>query len=293
MPSLLVSTILVSRCRDARSGVDLRTCRRRRKTKGCPVSIGSNKSGRGRPERRRAGKNLDALTRRRRIPWDVVVFAIVAVLLVGVIAYNLVPKAIDQRETAKFTPSSDNPDPSGGIDGVVKADYPAGRHVAAPQRVAYDKSPPFGGPHDQNWATCTGIVYPLPIRSETAVHSLEHGAVWITYNRDLLSQADIDALETQVSGQPYTLMSPYPGMSSAVSLQSWGRQLQLEGIEDDRIDQFVTALRQNPTISPEPGASCATNGGFDPDNPPPFESTAPGVDAAPMVDPAPGDAGGN
>ena len=43
--------------------------------------------------------------------------------------------------------------------------------------------------------------------------------------------------------------------------------------EDERIDQFIAALRVNPNTHPEPGASCNDLGparGFSQDNPPPF-----------------------
>src|SRR5690606_36339699 len=127
-------------------------------------------------------------------------------------------------------------------------------HVRATQRVAYDQTPPFGGPHDQSWATCTGEVYTNPIRSENAVHSLEHGAIWITYNADRLDADDIATLQAEVDGKPYMFMSPYPDLDSPVTLQSWGHQLQLDSAEDPRIARFVTALRPNPNTHPEPGA---------------------------------------
>ncbi|AII11233.1 DUF3105 domain-containing protein [Rhodococcus opacus] len=220
-----------------------------------------------------------------RIPWLLIGAVVVIVGLIGVIAYNMVPRALERAEAQRYAPSADNPDPSVGIDGVVKVEYPAGNHIQAPQRVAYDQNPPFGGAHDQYWATCTGVVYPEPIRTENAVHSLEHGAVWVAYNPDRLSSDDIAALASKVDGEPYTLMSPYPGLDSAVSLQSWGRQLKLDGATDERIPQFVSALSQNPNTYPEAGASCSTvPGGFDPADPPPFDSSPPGPDAAPMTD---------
>ncbi|AQA21851.1 hypothetical protein BTZ20_3992 [Rhodococcus sp. MTM3W5.2] len=80
--------------------------------------------------------------------------------------------------------------------------------------MAYDKTPPYGGPHDATWATCTGIVYPNAIRTENAVHSLEHGAVWIAYNPDKVSDDQRDALADRVDGKSYMLMSPYPGLDS-------------------------------------------------------------------------------
>ncbi|QBJ96342.1 DUF3105 domain-containing protein [Rhodococcus sp. ABRD24] len=221
----------------------------------------------------------------RRIPWQLIGAVTVVLGLVAVIAYNTVPRALEQAEAQRYAPSSDNPDPSTDIAGVVEAEYPAGNHVQAPQQVAYDKTPPFGGAHDQYWATCTGVVYPEPIRSENAVHSLEHGAVWLTYNPDRISSDDIGALAAKVDGEPYSLMSPYPDLDTTISLQSWGRQLKLDDARDERIGQFITALRQNPNTHPEAGASCSTlRGGFDPDNPPPFAPPASGPDSVPVAE---------
>ncbi|WAM15025.1 DUF3105 domain-containing protein [Rhodococcus sp. JS3073] len=221
--------------------------------------------------------------RRRRLPWLLLAAVVVVVGVVAVVAYTLASGADDGREAHDFAPSADNPDPSLGIEGIVTVDYPPAAHVQAPQRVAYDQSPPFGGAHDQYWATCTGIVYPAAIRSENAVHSLEHGAVWVTYDPDRLSADDVATLAANVDGEPYTLMSPYPGLDSAVSLQSWGHQLKLDDAHDRRISDFLTALRQNPNTYPEPGATCSTvRGGFDPADPPPFDPSAPDADAFPV-----------
>ena len=129
-----------------------------------------------------------------------------------------------------------------------------------------------------------GIVYPEPIRTENAVHSLEHGAVWIAYNPDSLNPSDVDALTSQVNGKPYSLMSPFPGIDSPVSIQSWGHQLKVDSVDDPRIAKFITALKQNPNTHPEAGASCATvPGGFDPNAPFPFDASPPGPDAIPAA----------
>ncbi|MDI9938907.1 DUF3105 domain-containing protein [Rhodococcus sp. IEGM 1351] len=221
----------------------------------------------------------------RRTPWLMIGAVVIIVGLIGIIAYNMVPRAVEKAEAQRYAPSADNPDPSSAIAGVTEVEYPAGNHIQAPQRVAYDQSPPFGGAHDQYWATCTGIVYPEPIRTENAVHSLEHGAVWVAYNPDLLGADDVTALASNVDGKPYTLMSPYPSLDAAISLQSWGHQLKLDDASDPRITQFVTALSQNPNTYPEAGASCSTvPGGFDPADPPPFDPSPPGPDAVPATD---------
>src|SRR5947209_2298435 len=53
-------------------------------------------------------------------------------------------------------------------------------HVDKP--VSYPMTPPVGGNHNPVWQNCNGNVYDKAIRDENAVHSLEHGAVWVTYN---------------------------------------------------------------------------------------------------------------
>ncbi|MGB6070228.1 MAG: DUF3105 domain-containing protein, partial [Rhodococcus sp. (in: high G+C Gram-positive bacteria)] len=181
----------------------------------------------------------------RQIPWLTVAGVVVVVGLVAGLGINLYPKYQDRAEAQKFEPSEANQDPSTGIEGVTMQEYPAALHVGRTQRVAYDQSPPFGGPHDAVWATCTGIVYPEAIRTENAVHSLEHGAVWVTYNPDDLNSDQVQTLADRVDGETQMMMSPYPGLDSPVSLQSWGHQLKLDSVDDERISQFISALRLN------------------------------------------------
>ncbi|MGW4634977.1 DUF3105 domain-containing protein [Nocardia sp. NPDC004415] len=226
--------------------------------------------------------------KKREVPWALLGAGVAIVALIGLLAYSLVPKYLDQAaireaqtDLKEWVPSKDNQDPSAKIEGVVKQDYPAGLHVTPEQRVAYDKSPAYGGPHDGAWANCTGTVYAKPIRMENAVHSLEHGAVWIAYNPDKVDAAGVEKLSNFVKGRQFSLMSPYPGLDSAISLQSWGHQLKLDSADDARIKQFISALRENPYAYPEVGASCS-NPIFDANNPPPFDSSPYGPEAVPM-----------
>ena len=212
-------------------------------------------------------------TARKPKPWGMIIGLIVIVALAGgVFTYAFME--IDAKE--KWVVSEDNQDPSENIPGVVRKDYEAGQHVTAEQRVAYDQSPPFGGPHDNAWAECNGTVYPNPVRTENMVHSLEHGSVWIAYNPDQVKGKDLDTLKAKVEGQPYMLMSPYPGLDKPISLQSWGHQLKLTSATDERVDQFIKSLRQNNYQNPEPGGRCDAQGtGFDVTNPPPYVAEAP------------------
>jgi hypothetical protein len=174
-------------------------------------------------------------------------------------------------------------DPAKNIEGVVVTEYEGGLHAQPGQRVAYTKAPPDGGRHDPIWADCGGTVYAVPVRNENMVHALEHGAVWIAYDTVRIVGADLQKLVSLVDGVPFMMLSPYPGLDQPLSLQSWGHQLKLTDVNDKRIDQFITALRANEITTPEPAARCDSVGtGFDPTNPPPFDPTPPGPDAAPV-----------
>ena len=123
--------------------------------------------------------------------------------------------------------------------------------------VDYPMNPPVGGDHNQAWMTCDGTVYTKAIANENAVHSLEHGAVWVTYN-DKATDADIKTLSDKVSKTPYTLMSPDEDQSGPITLSAWGRQLTVDKASDPRVEQFLTKYVQG-SQTPEPGAAC-TNG---------------------------------
>ncbi len=120
--------------------------------------------------------------------------------------------------------------------------------------LTYPTSPPVGGDHNPYWQNCVGDIYPAQIANEHAVHSMEHGAVWVTY-RPGLPAAQVAALAARVRDRPYLLMSPYPGLDRPISLQAWGYQLKVDSADDPAIDQFIRAYRIR--AAPEPGATCA------------------------------------
>jgi Protein of unknown function (DUF3105) len=127
---------------------------------------------------------------------------------------------------------------------------PGGQHTSA--TVDYDQTPPAGGEHNPVWQNCG--YYSEPIRDENAVHSLEHGAVWITYSPDL-PQDEVETLSDLAESQTYILVSPYEDQPSPVVATAWGKQLQLDSAEDPDLERFIGAYRQGPD-TPEPGAAC-------------------------------------
>ena len=110
--------------------------------------------------------------------------------------------------------------------------------------------PPVGGTHDPRWQNCG--IYTEPVDTGPAVHSMEHGAVWITYRPDLPAE-DVAVLQDMVLGESYMLLSPYPELKSDVVATAWGVQLEPDSISDERIDEFVNRYRGG---GPEPGAPC-------------------------------------
>ncbi len=167
----------------------------------------------------------------------VIVGLIVAVFIAGFAALVI----LDARQKAASTPPGE----------VQTYDVgPAGQHTQAD--VDYEQNPPAGGEHNDVWQNCG--YYAEPVRDENAVHSLEHGAVWITYSPDL-SEDEVERLRDIAESQSYILVSPYEGLPSPIVASAWGKQLSLESAEDPDLERFIGAYRQGPQ-TPEPGAVC-------------------------------------
>jgi hypothetical protein len=137
------------------------------------------------------------------------------------------------------------------IDGVESFAGLVTQHVAT--SVDYPQTPPVGGPHNAVWQNCG--VYTEPVANEHAVHSLEHGTVWITYQPDLPA-SQLQTLQDITRRSSHRLLSPYPGIDSPIILSAWGFQLRLESADDPRLNQFIQKYEQGPS-TPERGAVCS------------------------------------
>jgi hypothetical protein len=129
-----------------------------------------------------------------------------------------------------------------------------------PGPIPYDRLPPPGGPHAPVWANCGVYAQPVPV--EMAVHSLEHGAVWITYRPDLPPPAVL-TLQALARGETHVLVSPWgplPPLPSAVVASAWGFQLLVDDASDPRLAEFVRRYLNGP-LAPEPGAPCRGGAG--------------------------------
>lgn len=135
------------------------------------------------------------------------------------------------------------------LDAVTAYDDLSTEHVTG--SYDYEQTPPVGGPHDEVWLDCG--VYDEPVRDENAVHDLEHGTVWISYRPDLPA----DDVATLAEALPQNgILAPYDGLPAPVVVTVWGRQLHLDGADDERLALFVAEYADGVT-APEPMASCA------------------------------------
>jgi hypothetical protein len=194
-------------------------------------------------------KRQQAAQKRKRIIGfsigGVAILAVIA-LVVGVIVANSTPKA----------------DPSAiSIKGLKTFSNLTAVHVADGTTVDYAKDygmdPPAGGNHWGVWLNCG--VYNQPQQNERAVHDLEHGAVWVTYDPDKLSDAQVTALVAKLP-KTYITVSPYPGLPTAVVASAWGKQVQLTGVNDSRLGKFIDKFWRA-ADAPEPTSPCT--GGID------------------------------
>lgn len=147
------------------------------------------------------------------------------------------------------------------IEGQEEVEVPSATHVEG--EVPYEEVapvetdegtalPPLGGDHDAVWQNCG--FYSEPVRNENAVHSLEHGAVWLTYRPDLPAD-QVTTLERLAQENSYLLVSPYEDLAAPVVATAWGIQLELESVDDERLMPFVVRYLQGEQ-TPEPGAAC-------------------------------------
>jgi hypothetical protein len=142
--------------------------------------------------------------------------------------------------------------PEPELEGVVTFPRPSRGHEVN-LNIPFGELPPAGGSHDPAWQTCG--VYDEPINTANALHSMEHGAAWITHQPDLPAE-EIEAIRDHFEGQTFTLISPYPEQRSPIVLTAWGVQLEVDSINDERVDQFIERYRLGPN-TPERGASCS------------------------------------
>jgi hypothetical protein len=148
-----------------------------------------------------------------------------------------------------------------GVPGTIVVPVSSANHVSG--HVDYPTSPPAGGNHNAVWQTCG--FYTVSVTNEYAVHSLEHGAVWITYNA-AVDQTIKNTLAAKAKVGGYVLVSLYPDNPTPIVVTAWARQLRLERYDDALVNKFIDVYGTDGPTIPEKGASCRGIG-IPPDRP--------------------------
>ena len=131
------------------------------------------------------------------------------------------------------------------------------------ENVDYPTIPPAGGNHLGIWHTCG--IYKVELLDEAAVHSLEHGAVWVTYKPEIAKE-EIIKLTTMLSSRSKILLSPHPEQISPIVATAWGRRLEVESSNDLRLEKFVDFFVDG-EAAPEAGITCDRGIGRPPNDP--------------------------
>ena len=168
---------------------------------------------------------------------------VAAVVLVGVVLAGAALYRWVSQDNSDVVPEQ--------LPGVVRYDVSNGDdHTKG--HVDYPQTPPVGGPHNPKWQNCG--FYSGTVQNELAVHSLEHGAVWITYRAPLASSARA-ALTELAKSNDYVLVSAYDDLPAPFVVSAWRHQLRLTSFDKTRIDSFVRVFSGG-TTAPEPIGSC-------------------------------------
>jgi hypothetical protein len=177
------------------------------------------------------------------------VVLVAAVAVAGIAASGNHSRALPSATVTRLYP--------GAPAGTQVFDVPTRSHTTA--HVAYPQTPPVGGLHAPIWLNCG--IYDQPVPAENAVHSLEHGVVWITYDPARLDSSQLDILRGLVAAHyrgadRYIILSPYPGLPAPVVASAWGVQLRAQRVNDPAISEFVDYFLEGPE-TPELGGRCS------------------------------------
>ncbi len=170
-------------------------------------------------------------------------------------AAELARAEVGREETTNMLPADGKkPDPARKLPEDPPAGirvYPATTNATVRGPIEYGREPPTNGDHDPLWQNCG--FYERPIEDRRAVHSMDHGVVWITY-RPNLPAGQLKELRSY-GGERYVLISPYPVQDAPVIATSWRVQLELRGADDPRLRQFVDQFRLS-ELAPLSGNRC-------------------------------------
>lgn len=201
-----------------------------------------------------AFKKREAASRRNRILG--IVGAVVALIVVagGVTAALYFGTQQQEAQSAPTPIPEQTVDPDlleGSYDQRLQL-FPGLLATHTTDPVTYEETPPVGGAHDPVWLNCG--VYNEPQQNENAVHSLEHGAIWIAYDPAKIDPNRVDAV-IALAPDTYTIIAPYQGLGDAMAISAWGAQLRFTEVDDPAVVTFIDQFWRS-ADAPEPSAPC-------------------------------------
>ena len=185
-------------------------------------------------------KTAAALRKARRDgpPTAAIVVGVILLALVAVVVFTTYQTIVARSQVTQ------------PIEGIEQFPGLERGHIEAP--VAYAQTPPVGGQHHPAWQNCG--TYTQRIQNENAVHSLEHGAVWIT-NQPNLPAAEVQTLQSLTRQSGFRRLSPYPDLPSPIVASARGLPTETGAGRRSPLERFIKTYEQSP-LAPEPGAVC-------------------------------------
>ena len=113
-------------------------------------------------------------------------------------------------------------------------------HVSAQAPVAYETNPPTSGDHlaeAEKWG-----VYDKEVSEKEAVHSLEHGGIWITY-KDIDEESIRILTEIGKENSGSTVISPRSANDVKIAVVSWGRMMTLDTVDKALIQKYIDTYK--------------------------------------------------
>lgn len=162
-------------------------------------------------------------------------------ILIGLIAIGFVIFTVTQKE-----PQTERP-------GVAHADQ--GREHVNDKEYGGDE-PPTSGEHAE---ALPWRVYDEEIKDVNAIHNLEHGGIYVSYNPSLDSE-EVSKLKA-LFFEPFSrdgfepnkvIMAPRAANESPIVVSSWQRSLKLDSFDEEVLADYYL---RNVGKSPEPLAS--------------------------------------
>jgi hypothetical protein len=150
---------------------------------------------------------------------------------------NDVPQAAVQAATAAGCTDIEQPASSA----------PSGQHLQSGEAHTYEDTPATSGFHDPSPLPTEPKVYDEQPPETQAVHSLEHGAVFVYYlpeSSDGVPQTIVERLAGIAEADRATFLAPYPTLTPdrALTLTAWNRRQSCPAGEDLTPERAATIV---------------------------------------------------